>query len=67
MAAHDGGRPRQVLLYRYILNQVPVEATAVVISTIVKEMTGCEVDAQADPSTVSQFECELGILKWARL
>ena len=48
--------------YCCILNQVPVEATAVVISTIVKEMTGCEVDAQADPSTVSQFAYELGIL-----
>ena len=39
-----------------------VEATSEVISTIVKEITGCEVDAEADLSSVNQFAYELGIL-----
>ena len=48
--------------YCCLLNQVPVDSTASVISTVVKEVTGLRVDCDADSSTVSQFAYELGIL-----
>jgi hypothetical protein len=48
--------------YSTLLNQVPVETPGLVISTIVKEVTGFTNDESADAATVCQFSYELGVL-----
>ena len=48
--------------YRCLLEQVPVYSTASVICSVVKEVTGLTVKEKADPTTVSQFAYELGVM-----
>ncbi|KAG1663595.1 hypothetical protein GQR58_020325 [Nymphon striatum] len=48
--------------YSCILKKVPVESTATVMATVVKEVTELTVKENADATTVSQFAYELSVL-----
>ena len=48
--------------YRCLINQVPVEATGILIKDIVNDLTGQNLDFCPDPTTISQFAYELGVL-----
>ena len=48
--------------YRCLSNQVPVETTCHVIRSVVKEISAPAVDCLPNPTTVSQFAYELGVI-----
>ena len=48
--------------YACILHQVPVTETSSVIAEVVEEMTGLQLESEANATTVAQFAYEVGIL-----